>query len=646
MAKTLVNLSKQASGLTLNLGTESTGNASKLTLHSGADTTQSVVLDAKGKANIVGKLTLSGIDFQTAGLQDGQALVFDGNALKPAFISEPVFNIYAFSGETYSSGGISTTSESWTKINTLFYLPYVGDSTNYYYPAKSYNSTYNFNMVNDSNAIDLYNLSYQDLNQWRLDQELFVNLGGYLVRTSHWGIMVTIEDLFQGRHLLGEPDNTVFTDYSGIEAAQRDRDAGWLMVADTSISSVYNNGAWYSYGSNIKWIPLPRVQNPEYDNLKVYGPYDGYYEDGSYFGLTTKLAKDVYVDGILDYSLFPLRQQYMLTNYHNIFDSSLVKNSPTDNTGGGGSGSGSGSGAVVSIPDDGNLYYIQKKNNYNTYVFRDGVIGLSANTLYSPTMDIKGTLNNVGDLILSGTTTISGDTTVQGIFRGNNDIFIEGVSHFRGKTNLRGYFRYNYTSTNNLNPMSKNQIDTSAVTITDLITGLTKNSKFLLSDTLAGRNSIAEADRSLNLNVVLDEGSTNELVVNGVTKLMPRTFILKQNSGGSLMGTGDQSDVWIEQPFYDGTIPSLKSDVDTKISAISGSATTTKTLVITGTKDGVNKVFTYSETIKNNTLLLYVNGILQSPLVGEDYVIDYAGKTITFEYAPEAGDRILGFGAR
>ena len=59
--------------------------------------------------------------------------------------------------------------------------------------------------------------------------------------------------------------------------------------------------------------------------------------------------------------------------------------------------------------------------------------------------------------------------------------------------------------------------------------------------------------------------------------------------------------------------------------------------VPTGTVNGVNTVFTLPGT--PGLLLLFKNGLLQNPGVGNDYTI--TGGTITFTYAPATGSTLL-----
>jgi hypothetical protein len=57
MAKTLLNLTRQAQGITFMLGQEGQGDASKLTLHVGSGDASAVVLEAKGAAIFDGNIT-------------------------------------------------------------------------------------------------------------------------------------------------------------------------------------------------------------------------------------------------------------------------------------------------------------------------------------------------------------------------------------------------------------------------------------------------------------------------------------------------------------------------------------------------------------------------------------------------------------
>lgn len=56
---------------------------------------------------------------------------------------------------------------------------------------------------------------------------------------------------------------------------------------------------------------------------------------------------------------------------------------------------------------------------------------------------------------------------------------------------------------------------------------------------------------------------------------------------------------------------------------------------LTGDVNGVNAVFTLAETPDEGSVLVYVNGVLNHPGVGNDYTI--IGDTITFDLAPSTG---------
>jgi hypothetical protein len=83
--------------------------------------------------------------------------------------------------------------------------------------------------------------------------------------------------------------------------------------------------------------------------------------------------------------------------------------------------------------------------------------------------------------------------------------------------------------------------------------------------------------------------------------------------------------------------------VDDKVANAVAQIHHTKPMPLTGVKDGVNKVFTFSEDVVDNTMMIYVNGMLQSPFDGGDYVYNHAGKSVTFDYSPDADDRIVAY---
>lgn len=58
-----------------------------------------------------------------------------------------------------------------------------------------------------------------------------------------------------------------------------------------------------------------------------------------------------------------------------------------------------------------------------------------------------------------------------------------------------------------------------------------------------------------------------------------------------------------------------------------------------GIINGANTDFELSASPLSNTLLVFLNGLLQEEGSGKDYVL--SGTTITFLYAPESGDIII-----
>lgn len=60
-------------------------------------------------------------------------------------------------------------------------------------------------------------------------------------------------------------------------------------------------------------------------------------------------------------------------------------------------------------------------------------------------------------------------------------------------------------------------------------------------------------------------------------------------------------------------------------------------IVPTGTVNGVNTAFTLPDVPSSNSLYVWLNGVLMKP--GGDYTL--SGSTITFVFAPPAGDAVL-----
>jgi hypothetical protein len=788
MAKTLINLSKQASGLTLNLGTEALGEASNLTLHVGTGTTESVVLDARGAVQIQGDLGIQGVLMNTSGITAGQALVYNGEKMLPTFVSQLLFE---------KKTAVHTPEAAWTKRYVL-YMP--ADNTvitNGVYITNGGSGTApNYISSADTTGVDLYNLSYNAAHVGKL---VYVYIGNHtIVSSAKLGVPVYYEDLFEGR-TSGLPN------YANIEAAQRDRDAGWFFTVDEANSSDWGSamtsGTWYfsAYdlmNYDIKFILMGRDYNPAFDGKTIYSLYGGDFwnttheVNGKSIHFTYEQLYDS--NGVLNYSYYwpRLNQEGWWKLYHNTWDLAKMKDQP-------------------SLPSN-HVYLpvenLTKLNFVKSIVLRSGVATPESNTLYAPNVDVLGITKVKNDTTLGGKLNISGDLVATKEDIGN--IFI---SRFRGFetavstsvstsirtdvwSNTENIFINNHPVENN-HLANKSYIDSMFSYVKNQVNKYKSKQSFKVVSTLAERNAIVAGERFENLHVAVQEGSTNAVVVSGVTHNLPRLFVLKPinetlvyigneatystwydvtgtqfaitynevrtswhpeypnitsngitrsqllpvsattvadsdfineyGSGGftevvvfatkryhlyfsdgvnynyypeigqsvdihriingirrkiatrttisieettqtyqdsgfysvkytnvaygagepDVMGSGDQSNVWIETDYYDGTEYLSIAEADVLIDAISGSMATTQIITLSGAKDGLNKVYTYIEDVRNETLQLYLNGMLQSPLAGDDYTIDYGTKTITFEFSPETDDRIVAYGS-
>ena len=65
-----------------------------------------------------------------------------------------------------------------------------------------------------------------------------------------------------------------------------------------------------------------------------------------------------------------------------------------------------------------------------------------------------------------------------------------------------------------------------------------------------------------------------------------------------------------------------------------------KKVAVAGTVDGANDEFTLASTVRTDSEVIYLNGLLQ--VIGDDYTID--GATLTFVAAPETGDKVAAYG--
>jgi hypothetical protein len=90
-----------------------------------------------------------------------------------------------------------------------------------------------------------------------------------------------------------------------------------------------------------------------------------------------------------------------------------------------------------------------------------------------------------------------------------------------------------------------------------------------------------------------------------------------------------------ELGYVSGVTSAIQTQLNAKLSA--------SNLIVRETPSGdvndVNTVFTLANTPVANTEEVFLNGLLQEPGSGNDYTI--SGATITFETAPNTGDRII-----
>jgi X-X-X-Leu-X-X-Gly heptad repeat protein len=85
-----------------------------------------------------------------------------------------------------------------------------------------------------------------------------------------------------------------------------------------------------------------------------------------------------------------------------------------------------------------------------------------------------------------------------------------------------------------------------------------------------------------------------------------------------------------------GAIQKLEGQIDN----VSATAKITKKLTITA---GTGNTYNVAQTFVTGSLQVYVNGLLMSSESGDDYTV--AGQVVTFNYALEAGDKVIAYGA-
>jgi hypothetical protein len=82
------------------------------------------------------------------------------------------------------------------------------------------------------------------------------------------------------------------------------------------------------------------------------------------------------------------------------------------------------------------------------------------------------------------------------------------------------------------------------------------------------------------------------------------------------------------------------ADLQSQIDSLGGAARITKKVTIVA---GTGNTFNVTESFNEDTLMVYVNGLLMSPEFEDDYSV--AGQVVTFNYALESGDKVIAYGA-
>jgi hypothetical protein len=645
MARTSIELAKQAKGKSLVLGDATTGSSSLLTLHTGSGSTESVVLDAKGLVSV------AGYKIDPHGGIDGQPMVISGSSIIPINLPKDVA-VYSSPSSPLMNTFFLLADESLVKSSGVYEIKssrYV-EEVYAYVPYES-----------DTNLIFLD--KYRIYNSAYVGKKVYYNLGDYLYPLEILGDVSTkYEDFFDnGQGFFDHTKSSI------INTVLDPVNQNLLFVIDEVNSPAYSSGttAYFYNEGLIRYKKVPSGSyDPAFDGKVIFWPmwggmyseytnsgwmvmYEGTYHPVSY---TKKTYNDYIVNGVFNPFIGDVRNNYN----HNEFY--YTRNGPENyepryslNT------------FVTKSSFD-----YSKMLNTNTFLFTDKNKSLEKNTVYFENIDITGNLLLKNRPILDGVgagenswrassaTYAKGDYSVAGgtynfangmgstAFGVQNTVdgyggFAGGIGGKAGDGgavfgyyNIAGYYSLatgyyteatgecsysggkgvysHYDNTNGIQiyagpkAVGESAFNHSKVTLSG-ITGAVANQSAILG----------------GLNNQVLSAATNSVVL-----------------GGSGITATQANTVYVPNLVVTGSIQS--SDGTSAIPV-------TKGLSVSGQKDGFNKVFTFTDNVISGTAMVYINGMLQSYLTDGDYSINYGTKTITMSYPPDASDVIIVYGS-
>jgi hypothetical protein len=457
-------------------------------------------------------------------------------------------------------------------------------------------------------------LSTETYNPAYVGKTVYVNIGDQLLNPTDLGyVAVKYEDLF-ATATAGEK-----IDFSRAEVTNDILlgNSPSMYVIDIPNSPDYSPATtryWFDGDANISVIRITNTYNAMYDGLKVFTLWWNRMRSGVNDGFTEVLYQDLYVGGVLDVSKFP----YL----------AWVKDSANADT-------------FNIIPEGYNV--LSNVNDFKSFVLGTTPSKINSNTLYADNAELSGQLNVEFDVTsrghkLAGFAGSGGDSWVQTPFNGTLEAsghrsFAAGngakatntLSFASGNETLSSGFASNASGN-----ATKASADGSHSGGKGVFDG-TNPTKYVTASGIASFNH----SRVTALGIV-GAAADNSAILGGINNQVQSGAINSVVLGGSGITATQADTVYVPNLVITGAIKNLDGSTATPVN---------KSIDLAGAQDGVNKTFTFTESIIDKSVMVYINGLMMSSKNGNDFTYNHATKTITFVFAPEPEDNIVTFGS-
>jgi hypothetical protein len=637
MARTQIKLPKQAKGHSLVLGEATEGEVSRLTLNLGTGDTSTTVLDAKGL------ISVAGFSINPIGGVDGQQMVISNGSLIPKTIVKDVESLIA-PAEPLINTFFLLKDESKALVSGVYEMATNWDGTIYADVPDEY----------ETNVISLS--KFRIFDSQFVGKKVYYNLGGYLHPLEMLSDVSTrYEHFFEnGEGFFDQSKSSVIS--SALLSGNSN--ANTLFVIDEQNSPSYELGkTFYSVYDDVvklKKIPLG-AYNAEFEGKPVFWPMWGgiqsAFVNGYWWfeyegvGYTPNYSERPYNDYIVDGVFNPYIEDIRTNYQHNEFWSVRENNTLSYNHN------------TLMMKDS--FEYI-KPTSANTISFTSKNNNLEKDTVYVDNIDVTG------DLIVKGSTILDGvglggyswvsssmcDANGLGSFAGGegNTVHSDYGTAFGSSATVSGYCgfaagQYNVVKGDYGTAFGRsNQAGEYAM-------ALGQNSRAEGESSFAGgigtyshydgnkgmsvyASPKAVGKGSFNFSTVTQSGVTgaaadHSVVLGGINNEVLSTATNSVVLGGSGLTATKPNTVYVPNLVITGTI----------------NTPVTKAVSIIGEVNNSNLIFTYAENIVADSIMIYLNGLIQSYQTGADYSVDYVNKTITFNYAPYTSDSILIYGS-